>query len=442
MHMRHEIRHPRVNPDTGTMERRTIRKVTLHILPFLFILYIIAFLDRVNFGYAALEMNSALSLSAEMFGLLSGLFFIGYLLFEIPSNIILQKIGARVWISRIMISWGIVVMVTAAATSATDLAILRFLLGIAEAGFFPGMILYITMWFREQELARAVALFMTALAVSNIIGAPVSTWILDTAGWLGIAGWRWLFIIEGIPAILLGIVTWFYLTDKPADARWLDDREKEWLTAELEKEREQRIRDGAHTRFRDVITDRKVWYLGLIYSLVTVGLYGLGFWMPLIIRSLNPAFSNFEIGLWMTIPFIAALVCMILWSRHSDRYGERCWHTALPPLVGGLALAGAGFVSSSNPILAFCLLVVATIGIYCFFSPFWTLPAVFLTGSAAAAGIAAVNSVGNIGGFVGPSLIGYIVAATGRTEGGLVVIGACLILCSILTLLIRGKQTR
>jgi len=442
MHMRHEIRHPRVNPDTGTMERRTIRKVTLHILPFLFVLYIIAFLDRVNFGYAALEMNSALSLSAEMFGLLSGLFFIGYLLFEIPSNIILQKIGARVWISRIMISWGIVVMVTAAATSATDLAILRFLLGIAEAGFFPGMILYITMWFREQELARAVALFMTALAVSNIIGAPVSTWILDTAGWLGIAGWRWLFIIEGIPAILLGIVTWFYLTDKPADARWLDDREKEWLTSELEKEREQRIRDGAHTRFRDVITDRKVWYLGLIYSLVTVGLYGLGFWMPLIIRSLNPAFSNFEIGLWMTIPFIAALLCMILWSRHSDRYGERCWHTALPPLVGGLALAGAGFVSSSNPILAFCLLVVATIGIYCFFGPFWTLPAVFLTGSAAAAGIAAVNSVGNIGGFVGPSLIGYIVAATGRTEGGLVVIGACLILCSILTLLIRKKQTR
>nr|WP_320161907.1 MFS transporter [uncultured Methanoregula sp.] len=428
-----------MDPGTGSAGERAVRKVTMRLLPFLFILYVIAFLDRVNFGYAALEMNSALSLSPEVFGLLSGLFFIGYLIFEIPSNMILHKIGARVWIARIMISWGIVVIVTAAATDAFQLGILRFVLGIAEAGFFPGLILYITLWFRERELARAVALFMAALAVSNIIGAPVSTWILDNISWLGIAGWRWLFVLEGIPAVILGIVTWFYLTDRPSDATWLADDEKAWLTGELDRERMERIRKGAHTTFRAVITDRTVWHLGLVYSLVTIGLYGLGFWMPQIIRSLNPDFSNFEIGLWMMIPFIAAFICMILWSRHSDRQNERRWHTALPPLAGGCALAGAGLVSSSNPFLAFGLLVIATVGIYCFFGPFWTLPSVFLTGAAAAIGIAVVNSIGNIGGFVGPSLMGGIVGITGSTESGLVIIGACLVLCSILTLLVRRQ---
>ena len=440
MHKWHRTRQFRVNPAVSTTGERTVRKVTLHILPFLFLLYVIAFLDRVNFGYAALEMNSALGLTAEVFGLLSGLFFVGYLVFEIPSNLILQKIGARVWIARIMISWGIVVIVTAAATSAFQLAALRFILGIAEAGFFPGLILYITFWFREKELARAVALFMGALAVSNIIGAPVSTWILDNVGWFGIAGWRWLFILEGIPAVILGIVTWYYLTDRPSDATWLSGDEKAWLIRELEEERERRVRNGAHTTFHDVITDRRVWYLGLIYSLVTIGLYGLGFWMPQIIRALNPAFSNFEIGLWMMIPFIAAFICMIAWSRHSDRHNERKWHTALPPLVGGCAIAGAGLVSSASPYLAFALLVIATIGIYCFFGPFWTLPAVFLTEAATALGIAVVNSVGNIGGFVGPLLMGWIVGATGSTESGLVIIGACLVLCSILTVVIRERQ--
>lgn len=218
------------------LAERTVGKVSRRILPFLFILYVVAFLDRVNFGYAALEMNSALGISAELFGFLSGIFFIGYLLFEIPSNIILQRIGARIWISRIIISWGIVVIVTAAATDAFQLAALRFVLGVAEAGFFPGIILYITCWFRRQDLARAVALFMTALAVSNIVGAPVSTWILDNIHWFGLAGWRWLFILEGIPALILGVVTWFYLTDRPRDAAWLLPEEREWLAGILASE--------------------------------------------------------------------------------------------------------------------------------------------------------------------------------------------------------------
>jgi MFS transporter, ACS family, tartrate transporter len=418
------------------LAERTVRKVSLRLLPFLFLLYVVAFLDRVNFGYAALEMNSTLGISAEMFGFLSGIFFIGYLIFEIPSNMILQRIGARIWISRIIVSWGVVVVVTAAATDATQLAALRFILGVAEAGFFPGVILYITCWFRKQELARAVALFMTALAVSNIIGAPLSTWILDNIHWFGIAGWRWLFILEGLPALALGVVTWFYLTDRPKDAAWLEAEEREWLSEAIAQENAGQ--PGTHRGYWSVFRDPRVWYLGAIYCAMTIGLYGLGFWMPQIIRSLNPAFSNFEIGLVMIVPYLAALCSMIAWSAHSDRTGERVWHAALPPLVGGIALAGAGLVSA--PLPAFVLIIVATVGIYSFFGPFWTLPAVFLAEAAAAVGIATINSVGNLGGFIGPSLVGALVLATGTTSAGLVAIGACLAFCGILTLAVREQD--
>jgi ACS family tartrate transporter-like MFS transporter len=426
-----------MQPGEG-LEQRTVRKVARRILPFLFILYVVAFLDRVNFGYAALEMNSALGLSAEVFGFLSGIFFIGYLLFEIPSNMILQKIGARIWISRIIISWGIVVIITAAATDALQLAALRFILGVAEAGFFPGIILYITCWFRERDLAGAIALFMTALAVSNIIGAPLSTWILDNVHWFGIAGWRWLFILEGLPALVLGVVTWYYLTDRPKDAAWLLPEEREWLSVTIEREEEERA--GACRDIWSVLRDRRTWHLAAIYCTVVIGLYGLGFWMPQIIRSLSPSYTNFEIGLVMIIPYAVALCAMIAWGVHSDRTGERVWHAAIPPIIGGIALAAAGIVSI--PVIAFVLIIVATVGIYCAFGPFWTLPAVFLAGAGAAAGIAAINSIGNLGGFIGPSLVGYLTLATGSTNAGLVAIGACLVLCGLLTLAVRtsGEQ--
>jgi ACS family tartrate transporter-like MFS transporter len=407
---------------------RTVRKVSRRLLPFLFILYVVAFLDRVNFGYAALDMNSALGISPELFGLLSGIFFIGYLLFEVPGNMILQRIGARIWISRIMISWGIVVIITAAASSAAELFILRFLLGVAEAGFFPGIILYITRWFRREDLARAVALFMTALAASNIVGAPVSTWILDNIHWFGIAGWRWLFVLEGLPALVLGVVTWFWLTDRPEEAAWLAPEEREWLSREIRKEAA--VRAGEDPGFWTVIRDPRVWHLGIVYSLMTIGLYGLGFWMPQIIRSLNPSFSNVEIGLVMIVPFIAALIAMLAWSAHSDRTGERIWHTGLPPFIGGIALVSAGLVR--DPLTAFLLLVIATVGIYCFFGPFWTIPGMFLAEAGAAVGFAVINSIGNFGGFIGPSLLGVITQATGSVSTGLVAIGGCLILCGIL----------
>lgn len=416
-----------------SLEERTVRKVTRRLLPFLFILYVIAFLDRVNFGYAALGMNSALGLSAEIFGFLSGIFFIGYLLFEVPSNMILQKIGARIWISRIIISWGIVVIVTAAASDALQLATLRFILGVAEAGFFPGIILYITCWFRRKDLASAVALFMTALAVSNIVGAPVSTWILDNVSWFGIAGWRWLFILEGLPAIVLGIVTYFYLTDRPKDAAWLEPEEREWLSAVIARDNTEAA--DLQADFWSVIRDLRVWHLAAIYCTVIIGLYGLGFWMPQIIHAMNPAFTNFEIGLVMVIPYIIALCAMVAWGRHSDRTGERIWHAALPPIIGGIALAAAGLFPL--PLLAFILICIATVGIYCEFGPFWTLPAVFLAEAAAAVGIAVINSVGNLGGFIGPSLVGFLTKTTGSTDAGLVAIGACLILCGLLTLAVR-----
>jgi len=416
-----------------------MRKVTVRLIPFLFLLYVIAYLDRVNFGYAALGMNSDLGISMELFGFLSGIFFIGYLIFEVPSNIILERVGARIWIARIMVSWGIVVIATGAVSGAFDLAVLRFILGVAEAGFFPGLILYLTVWFRQKDLAQAVALFMAALAVSNIIGAPVSTWILDNIAWFGIAGWRWLFILEGIPAVILGIVTWFILTDRPADARWLSVDERRWLVRELETEAAARRLNGAGMQLRQVMADRQVWYLALVYCMLVIGLYGTGFWMPQIIKALSPSSSNFAIGLLMMIPFIAALIGMIAWGRHSDRTGERRWHTALPPLIGGIALVGAGIIF--EPVIAFCLLVVATVGIYCSFGPFWTQPAAVFTGTAAAVAIALINSIGNLGGFIGPTIMGYLGKVTGTLAEGLVILGGCLIICGVLASFVL-KKTR
>jgi ACS family tartrate transporter-like MFS transporter len=419
------------------IEERTLRKVTLRLLPFLILLYVIAYLDRVNFGFAALEMNSALGLSSEAFGFLSGIFFIGYLFFELPSNLILQKTGARIWIARILVSWGIVVMITAFASSAFELAALRFILGVAEAGFFPGILLYLTYWFRVKEQARAVALLMAALAISSIIGAPVSTWILDSIHWFGMDGWRWLFLIEGLPAVILGVVTLWYLTDRPDQATWLTKEEQEWLSDEIKKENEIKKERGCHAGLTSIMLDRRVWHLALVYCMLVIALYGLGFWMPQIIRSLNAGLSNTSIGFLMVIPYACAGVGMILWSRHSDRTGERRWHTTIPPLLGGIALAGSALAPS--PIVAFLLLIVATMGIFCAFGPFWTLPSLFLAEVSAAAGIAVINSIGNTGGFIGPTVVGCLTQLTGSTNAGLAVVGICLAMGGILAALVRTE---
>ncbi|HXP85701.1 MAG TPA: MFS transporter, partial [Bryobacteraceae bacterium] len=396
-----------------SIERRTIRKIRLRILPFLFILYVVAFLDRVNIGFAALTMNKALAITSQQFGLLAGIFFIGYFFFEIPSNILLHKLGARVWIARILVSWGLVSACNGLAQNATHLYIVRFLLGIAEAGFFPGMILYLTYWFRQREQAQAVALFMAALPVSNVIGAPISGLILDHAHWFGVATWRWLLALEALPAIVLGVATWLLLPNGPEDARFLDRQEKDWLHGELAQESAKQEPMSA-TR---ALMSGRVWHLTFVYFTLVVGLYVMSFWLPQVVKGLSAHYSNTTVGVLVTIPHAVGFVAMMLVSRHSDRTGERRWHAAVPAIAAATAMFTVGLVSS--PLLSIAILTLMASGIYSFFGPFWALPNRFLTGYAAASGIALINSVGNLGGFVGPYMIGSITTWTGSNYWGL-----------------------
>jgi MFS transporter, ACS family, tartrate transporter len=426
-----------MNGMTDTLGERTMKKISKRIIPFIFILYIISFLDRVNIGYAALDMNKALGLTSSALGLISGIFFFGYFLFEIPSNILMHRIGARIWIARILISWGAVVIITAWAQNATHMYILRFLLGVAEAGFFPGIILYITYWFRAKEQARAFALFMTALAASNIIGAPLSTWIMDHVHWAGMPGWRWLFVIEGAPAIIFGIVTYFYLTDRPELATWLTDEEKNWLKTELAKE-EQAKKQRKHDSMKEILVNPSIWRFALIYFTLVTGLYGVGFWMPSIIKAFSKFLTNTQVGFITMIPYILGGLAMIWWARKSDRTGERRMHTALPPILGAIGLIGCGM--TTNPVISLIMMSLATVGIYSFFGPFWSLPALFLSESAAAVGIAFINSVGNLGGFLGPYALGYLKDATGKVQAGLFFLSLFLIICALLVFSIKKEQ--
>lgn len=401
------------------LEKRTMRKVAWRLIPYLFLLYIIAYLDRVNLGYAALEMNQALGVTSEVFGMAAGIFFFGYFIFEVPSNVLLHRLGARVWIARILVSWGVVVVLTAWVQNGWQLYALRFILGVAEAGFFPGIILYITYWFRPHEQARAVAFFMTALAASSMIGAPVSTWIIDHIRWLGMDGWRWMFILEGIPAIVFGLITLFYLTDRPEAAHWLKEEERTWLIAALAQEESKK---APVTSMWDALKEGRVWYFSLIYFTLVVGLYGIGFWMPTIVKALTESadgtfLTNTQVGLIVMIPYIFGGVAMVLWGLKSDKAGERRWHAALPAFIGALGLIGSGMFT--DPFTAVFMMTIATMGIYSFFGPFWSYANAFLSGGAAAVGIAVINSIGNLGGFVGPYMIGYLKEFTGTNKAGL-----------------------
>ena len=428
-----------MNTHQDINESALVRKITWKIIPFVFILYIISYLDRANIGYAALQMNKELALSAEAFGFISGIFFIGYFLFEVPSNVMLNRFGARRWIARILLSWGMVSVACGFVQSANQLYVLRFLLGVAEAGFFPGIIVYLTYWFRQKELATTVALFTAAIPVSYIIGAPLSTWIMDNVHWLNWGGWRWMLILEGIPAILGGICCYLYLIDQPQDATWLTDTEKTWITNELEKDRQAKP-EAKHLSTWKTLANPRVLYLSFIYFVYQCGSLGIGYWMPQIIKSFADSLTHTQVGLIAMIPYLFATVIMIFWSRSSDQRAERRLHSAIPLAVAAIALGSTAYVS--NPYTAIMLISLSLAGLYAFKSPFWALPTLFLSRQTAAVSIAVINSLGNLGGFVGPSLIGYVKGKGNSASMGLMFLAGLLVISFLMTIFIRIKESK
>jgi len=412
---------------------RTIRTIKTRIIPFILLLYVIAVLDRTNIGFAALTMNSALAITSRQFGFLAGIFFVGYFFFEVPSNLLLHRLGARIWLARIMVSWGVLATLGGLVHSAGQLYVLRFLLGVAEAGFYPGIILYFTYWFPRRERAQAVALFMIGMPLTSVLGAPLSGFILDHVHWLGFSSWRWLLILEGIPAVLAGLLTYFRLPSRPAEAGFLSPGEKQWIAAELAQE-EPESQGKRRISALQVVAHGRVWLLTVIYFAFLTGWYSISFWMPLAVKALSARYSNTLVGILVMVPHLVGLLGMVFVSRHSDRTQERRYHTALPAIAAGIALLLQG--ATSSPFWSIVALSVATLGIYSFFGPFWSLPTEFLTGFSAAAGIAFINSFANLGGFVGPYAIGGITEMTGSVSHALAIVGLSFFVAAVLILLL------
>ena len=379
------------------------------------------------------------AVTSEQYGFVSGIFFVSYFIFEIPSNLLLHKLGARVWIARILISWGIIAMLTGFVRTAAHLYVLRFLLGVAEAGFFPGIMLYLTYWFRQRQLAQAMALFLTGNPVASVVGAPLSGVILDHFHWLGLSSWRWLLILEGIPAILGGVLTYFLLPSRPEEAKFLTSEEKEWLRTELAREERQKL-GTRQISVGQALLHRRVWHLSAISFMALVSMYSMTFWMPQLVKSISSQYSNTTVGLLAMIPYAVALIIMILVSASSDRMLERRYHASIPAMIGALALMFLGTTTASSAFISVMLWCLVALGIYSSFAPFWAaVPNEFLTGFSAAAGIALINSTANLGGFVGPYVMGAINKRTGSFRGGLVFAGVSLFGSAMLMLVLRKR---
>jgi ACS family tartrate transporter-like MFS transporter len=418
---------------TAAVSERAIRRVRRRLIPFLALLYFVAYLDRVNVGFAALQMNAALGLSPLEYGRGAGIFFLGYFLFEVPSNLALARIGARIWIARIAIVWGLVSIATLFAAGPRSFNLVRFLLGAAEAGFFPGIVLYFTYWFPARERARAVAQFSMASMAAGIVGAPLSGVLLSLRGVAGLDGWQWLFLVEGLPAVILGAIALKYLDDGPERARWLPEDEKAWLVDALRHERGQATRPLAST-LRVGLLDPAVWRLALVLFLIVTSGYGFSFFLPQIVKRLSGA-SDLAVGLWTAVPFLVAAIGMITVAAHSDRTGERRWHVAGCAAVAAAGLAGSA--ATGVPLLSLGALAIAAIGLYSATPPFWSLPTAFLRGDGAAAGIGLINSVGNLGGFVGPYLMGWMQGMSGDFRIGLRILAASAILSGAVVLTVQ-----
>jgi len=410
----------------------TLRKITLRLIPFLFILYIVAWLDRVNVGFAGLQMNADLGFSSAAFGFGSGVFFLGYCLFEVPSNLILHRVGARRWIARIMITWGAISVGMMFVRSALAFYVLRFLLGAAEAGFFPGIVYYLSQWYPEAQRARAIAGFMTAVPVSGVVGGPLSGALLSLNGVLGLAGWQWLFLVEGLPAILLGLIVLVYLTDRPDTAHWLSSAEKDWLISKLAAGRNSRSEHS--TGIVGALTNPTIWQLGVIFLLAAIGFYGYSFWAPLVVKSLTGS-SDFGVGIILGVISAVTIIFMTFNSAHSDRTDERPLHIAIPLLISGAGFFGCALLR--QPILAVFFLALVPIGHCAAYGPFWSTPTRFLAGAPAAAGIALAVSIANLGGFFGPTLIGALENRASAHGSAFMLLGTCAVIAALLALRLR-----
>jgi MFS transporter, ACS family, tartrate transporter len=416
---------------------QAIARVRRRLIPFLALLYLVAYLDRVNVGFASLQMNEALGFSGSVYGLGAGIFFIGYFLFEVPSNLILARVGARIWIARIAIVWGLVSIAMMFVRGPLSFYALRFLLGAAEAGFFPGIIYYFTLWFPAHERARAVAQFSVASVAAGVVGGPLSGALLSMRGVSGLDGWQWLFMIEGLPAVALGAVALFYLTDRPEDAAWLPPEEKAWLLQALADDHRASGPASHQQAWHTGLRNPAIWRFSAALFLLVTSAYGFSFFLPQIVRRLSGG-SDLIVGLLTAIPFGAAAVAMIVMATHSDRTGERRGHAALSATIAAFGLTASTWLST--PALSLAALTVAAMGIYSYTPVFWSLPTALLRGDAAAAGVAFINAVGNLGGFVGPYLMGLLQDVSGDFRIGLRVLAAAAICSGILVLTTRTQR--
>lgn len=428
---------PHTPAATGTasteFENTTYAQVTWRLLPFLFICYVAAYLDRVNVGFAKLQMLSDLKFSESVYGLGAGIFFIGYFIFEVPSNILMHRVGARVWISRIMVTWALVSAVSLFVKTPAMFYTLRFLLGVAEAGFFPGIVLYLTYWYPSTRRGRMNALFMIGIPVAGVLGGPVSGWIMQAFnGVHGLSNWQWLFLLEALPSLVLGIVVLFVLPNGIRAASWLDEQQKRLLEANISRDEQA----GADHSLRSVMTNGRVWHLAAIYFCVMMGLYGVSFFLPTLIKTAGVK-NALDVGLLTAIPYAVAIVSMILVARSSDRRNERRWHLALASVAAALGLY-ASTLYTSNLVLVMVTLSIGTAGVLSSMPVFWTYPSGVLSGTAAAAGIAMINSIGNLAGFVSPSIIGWMKDVTHSTNAGLIVVAMALFAGAALTLIQRA----
>jgi len=412
-------------------------KVTWRFVPFLFVCYVAAYLDRVNVGFAKLTMAADLQFSETVYGLGAGIFFLGYFLFEVPSNLLLHRIGARRALARIMVTWGLLSSLMMVVTTPTSFYVLRFLLGVAEAGFFPGVVLYLTWWYPAARRGRVTALFVTAVAISGVIGNPLSGWIMQhfdgVNAW---HGWQWLFLIEGLPSIVLGISVWWLLPNRPAEVKWLTDDEKRWLAERLDRERNEAMRHGTQSMWTALGSGR-VWQFVALYFCIVTGFYVVSIWSPQLIQKMGVS-DKIRIGLYSSPIYLAAVVAMVFVGWSSDRTGERRWHVALSLLVGAIGAMGVAY--ATEPVAGLIMLAVAAMGIWSALGPFWTLPPAFLAGTAAAGGIAMINSFGNLGGFVGPFVIGWINSETDGFSGGLMLLSGLLVVGALLALSLRKSK--